>query len=140
MDIKIIKESEIDLLIPIKEEFNKDYGISEKSKDFILKELKNYVVNGAIIVALEGSESRGYLSGLIEENEYEKTGYIGEIFVLKDYRGMGLSTKLKDKFIEFLKSKKIEICRIEVNPNNIAQEVYKKWGFKIDKYRMGLKI
>jgi len=39
-----------------------------------------------------------------------------------------------------LKKKNIVVCRIDVNIENPAQETYKKWGFKIDKYRMGLKL
>lgn len=77
-------------------------------------------------------------AGKAQTKFVEKTGYLGELFVLKEYRGKGISTKIKDVFLEFLKCKKIKICRIDVNPENNAQEVYKKWGFKIDKYRMSL--
>ena len=82
----------------------------------------------------------GYLCGIVEEDLYEKFGHIGEIFVSKNFRDKGVSIKLKDKFIDFLKSEGVNLCRIDVNPDNPAQEVYKKWGFKIDKYRMSLKI
>jgi len=82
----------------------------------------------------------GYLAGTAEEDLYERFGYIGEVFVSKEFRNKGIATKLKDKFIEFLKSKKITLCRIDVSPDNLAQEAYKKWGFKIDKYRMSLRF
>ena len=90
------------------------------------------------MVAIIDSKIIGYLAGIIEEDLYERFGHIGEVFISKNFRNKGISTKLKDKFIEFLKSKKINLCRIDVNQNNLAKEAYKKWGFKIDKYRMSL--
>jgi len=140
MIIKLATKEDFELFVPAKIEFNKEYGISEKSEDFILKEFEDYLRKGAVILAIEDNKVIGYLLGLIEEDMYEKYGYIGEIFTLNEFRGKGVSTKLKDKFIEFLKSNKINLCRLEVNPDNPVQEAYQKWGFKVDKYRMSLKI
>ncbi len=140
MEIKLATPEEFDLFKKIKIEFNKDYGVSEKHESFILEEFNEYFEKGSIVIAIENQVILGYLCGIIEEDMYEKTGYIGEVFVLNDSRGRGISTKLKDKFLEFLKEKNISVCRIDVNPDNQAQEAYKKWGFKIDKYRMSLKI
>lgn len=140
MEIRFAGKEDINLLISIKQEFNKDYGISEKSEDFIKNEFEDYLNKGCIILAIENSKIIGYLAGMIEEDLYERSGHIGEVFISKEFRNKGISTNLKDKFIEFLKSKKINLCRIDVNPNNPAKEVYKKWSFKIDKYRMSLKF
>jgi len=133
-------ESDFELFVPIKRKFNEDYGISEKTEGFIIEEFKDYLNNGTVIFAIVDEKIIGYLSGIIEDNKYERFGYISEIFVSKDFRGKGVSTKLKDKFIEFLKSQKISLCRIDVNPNNSALEIYEKWGFKIDKYRLYYKF
>lgn len=140
MEVRLAKREDFDDFLKIKIKFNEEYGISKKDKEFILEEFDDYFSNGAIILALENKIVVGYLCGIIEKDMYEKTGYLGELFVLKEYRGKGISTKIKDVFLEFLKSKKIKICRIDVNPENNAQEVYKKWGFKIDKYRMSLHL
>ena len=140
MIIKLVTKKDFQLFIPIKQEFNKDYGIGEKPESFILEEFKDYLNKGAIVTAITNNKIIGYLSGIIEEDLYERIGHIGEVFVLREFRNKGVSTRLKDKFIEFLKLKNISICRIDVNPDNSAHEVYKKWGFKIDKYRMSLKI
>ncbi len=140
MEIRLATREDFDLFVPIKQEFNKDYGISKKLREFILKEFEEYLLRGVIVLALKNEAVIGYLAGEIEENNYKKFGYISEVFVKKSHRGKGISTRLKDKFIEFLKSKSINLCRIDVNPDNPAQKVYKKWGFKIDKYRMGLKF
>jgi len=139
MEIRLATQEDFEQFLPLKEEFFKEYGISKESKKFILEEFKEYLKH-IIIVALEDNKIIGYLCGIIEENLYEKFGDLGEIFVKKEFRRKGISTKLKDKFIEFLKSKGITLCRIEVNPDNPAQEVYRKWGFKIDKFRMSLRF
>jgi len=139
VEIRIATKDDFEKFFLIKKEFFKDYGISKKSREFILREFEEYLKD-AIVLALDKGEIIGYLCGIIEKNPYEDYGYIGEIFIKKEYRNKGVSIKLKDKFLEFLKSKGITLCRIEVNPNNPAQEVYKKWGFKIDKYRMGLRL
>ena len=140
MEIRLATKEDFKLFVPIKQEFNKNYGISEKLEKFILEEIEGYLNKGAVVVAIVDSKIIGYLSGIIEKDLYEKFGHIGEIFVSKEFRNKGISTRLKDKFVEFLKQKKINLCRIDVNPDNPAQEAYKKWGFKIDKYRMSIKL
>lgn len=138
--IRKIDKKEIELLIKIKEEFNKEYKIQKKSKTFILNEIKDYLEKGNIFIEEINNKIVGYLIGTIEKNPYESFGYIEEIFVLKEFRKKGISTKLKNEFIKFLKSKKIKLCRIEVSPKKEAKNIYEEWGFKIEKYRMGLKI
>ncbi|MDI3544359.1 MAG: hypothetical protein PWQ28_640 [Candidatus Woesearchaeota archaeon] len=139
MEIRLATKTDLKSLISIKQEFNEEYGIS-KSNSFISRELSNYLGKGIIIIAESDSKIVGYLAGIIEKNLYETTGYIEEIFVSKPFRHRGISTRLKDRFIEFLKSKGICICRIDVNPDNPALAIYKKWGFNIDKYRMSLRF
>ena len=138
MDMRLARKEDIGLFMTIKQEFNEDYGVSEKLESFIIEEFEDYLNKGCIVVAIIDSKIIGYIAGIIEEDLYERFGHIGEVFISENFRNKGISTKLKDKFIEFLKSKKINLCRIDVNPNNSAQEAYKKWGFKIDKYRMSL--
>ena len=140
MKIRLANKEDFKLFVPIKREFNKEYRISEKSEKFILDEFEDYLNKGTILVAIVDSKIIGYLAGIIEENLYEKFGYVGEVFVSKEFRNKGISTKLKDKFIVFLKEKNVNLCRIDVKPDNPSQEAYKKWGFKLDKYRMSLNL
>lgn len=140
MDIRLAKKEDLRLFVPIKEEFYEDYGICKKTEEFINKEFDEYLKKGTIVLAVESDIIIGYLAGEIDKSLYENVGYISEVFVKKEYRGKKISTKLKDKFLEFLKKRGINICRIDVNPDNPAQESYKKWGFKIDKYRMSLAV
>jgi len=140
MEIRLAKKEDVNLFIPIKQEFNEEYGVSEKSEDFIIEEFEDYLNKGCIVLAITNSKIAGYLCGIIEEDLYEKFGHIGEVFVSKEFRNKGISTKLKDRFIEVLKAKNINLVRIDVNPDNPAREAYKKWGFKIDKHRMSLEF
>lgn len=140
MEIRLARKEDKNLFVLIKQEFNEDYGVSEKSENFIIEEFEDYLDKGAIVIAILDHKIVGYLAGIIEEDLYERFGHIGELFISKEFRNKGISTKLKDKFISFLKDKNIDLCRIDVNPDNPAQEAYKKWGFKIDKYRMSLKF
>jgi len=139
MEVRLATLDDFEQFLQIKEEFYKEYGVSKKTKEFIFSEFKEYL-RYAIFIAKEEGKIIGYLCGIIEENPYEIYGNMGEAFVKKEYRNKGISTKLKDKFLDFLKNKGINLCRLDVNPDNPAQDVYKKWGFKIDKYRMSLKI
>lgn len=140
MEIRLARKEDINLFISIKQEFNEEYGVSEKSRNFIIEEFEDYLTKGCMVIAILDFKIVGYLAGIIEEDLYERFGHIGEVFISKSFRNKEISTKLKDKFIEFLKAKNINLCRIDVNPDNTAQEAYKKWGFKVDKYRMSLKF
>ncbi len=140
MEIKKATKKDFYDFVSIKYNFNEEYGILGKDHNFLLKEFSDYLKKGAVFIAITDNRIIGYLCGLIEKDIYGVSGYIGEIFVEEKFRGKGISTRLKDEFISYLKSKQIHICRIDVNPNNSAQEVYKNWGFKTDKYRMSLKL
>jgi len=139
MEFRLAVKEDFKQYLITKKGFFENYGISEKSKEFILKEFNKLLSKGAIILAVENSVV-GYLAGEIEDSSYERVGYISKVFVTREYRNKGISTKLKDKFLEFLRKKKIKICRLEVSLHNPAKEVYSKWGFKVDKYRMSLDI
>lgn len=135
MEIKLIEKKDFDKFLPIKKEFLNDYGISEKSKEFIQREFNN--PKNIIFIAEKENKIIGYIIGEIIKDDYERYGYISEIFVKKEQRKKGISTKLKDKFLKLLTKKRIKKCRIEVNPDNPSQKAYEEWGFKIDKYGMG---
>lgn len=140
MKIDLISKKDFEDFLKIKKQFNYEYGISKKNKEFILKEFQEYLKKGLILAAKKDGLIIGYICGQIEENLYEKVAYISEIFVLKEYRGNCLASLIKDKFLEILKLKKIKICRIDVSLNNPAKQVYQKWGFKTDKIRMSLDL
>ncbi len=139
MEIRFATINDFEKFFPIKMEFLNEYGIFNKSKEFIKKEyLKD--LKGAVIIALENEMIVGYIAGIIKNDGYDEFGHIEEVFVKKEFRWKGISSKLKDKFLEFLKGKEIKLCRLDVSPNNPARNIYRSWGFKIDKFRMSLNL
>jgi ribosomal protein S18 acetylase RimI-like enzyme len=61
--------------------------------------------------------------------------------VLTEYRGRGISTKMRDAFYKWLKEQDVHFCKLAVKvKNQEAFEIYKKWGFEVDEYRMWKKI
>jgi len=60
----------------------------------------------------------------------EKIGFINDLFVRKEFRGMGLSSQLKNETIKWLKKKGITHVSVAVFADNEhARKIYKKWGF-----------
>ena len=44
MEIRLARKEDKNLFILIKQEFNEDYGVSEKSKNFIIEEFEDELV------------------------------------------------------------------------------------------------
>lgn len=94
-----------------------------------------------ILVAETNKELIGYLTGSITKNIWQHSGYIDDVFVIKDFKRKGIATKLMKTFMKIIKTKKIKKCRLGVNTKNKkAIKLYKKLGFKIVHYEMDLKI
>ena len=111
-------------------------NITEKQ---IKKEFSHFVTSSKqmILFAEENKEVVGCLAISIYKGLYKKVGFIDDIFVLKDYRKKEIATKLINEFMGILKKKKINYIRLGVNPKNkVAQNLYKKLGFKITHYEM----
>ncbi|MBN2422992.1 GNAT family N-acetyltransferase [Candidatus Woesearchaeota archaeon] len=104
----------------------------ELYKDFITKHINSE--EGAIFLAEKENIILGYTLVYIKENipvfEIEKTGYFSDLYVKKEYRRQGISTKLKEKALEWFKKKGMEYASIALYPDNpLAHSIYKKWGF-----------
>ena len=57
--------------------------------------------------------------------------YLCNVFVLKDYRGIGLSCKLLDKAVAICKDLKFKSISLHVAiENKVAIRIYEKYGFK----------
>ena len=60
----------------------------------------------------------------------EKLGCLGYLFVLEKFRGRGISTKLKDEGLRWLRRKGIRFVMLTIlEKNRRPQSIYKKWGF-----------
>lgn len=90
--------------------------------------------NGIVLIAEEDGQTAGYSLGLIKDEipifEIKQYGYISDLYVKKEFRGKGVSSKLKDEMISWFKSKGVEYASVGFYADNRgAHEIYEKWGF-----------
>lgn len=103
--------------------FNQYYGID------IFKQL--YDANVGFLVAEKDNYVIGYVIFWIKQ---ELEGHIISIAVDKNYRRLGVGSKLLSKAISILSLIEIDKIILEVNENNkSAVEFYKSFNFKIDR-------
>ena len=119
----------------------KDMG--EKYEVFI----KSYIgsKNGVVFLAIEKHNIVGYTLVFIKEEipiyKCEYVGYISDLYVKDGSRSQGLSTKLKNQAIAWLKGKKMTCAAVPLYPaNTVAHSIYEKWGFFDYKVEMRMKI
>ena len=97
--------------------------------------------NGFFVFAKAEGKYLGYLAGHIEEMppgyQVKRIGFLDSVIVNEGCRGLGIGQLLRDHFYAWLQSKQIDFCQLTVKvENNRVNELYKKWGFKTDEYRM----
>ena len=94
-----------------------------------------------LLIAEKDNEVKGYLVGSLILSDYQKIGYIDDVFILKRFRKKGAGKKLIERFLKILERNKIKKCRLGVSTkNNKAIDIYKKMGFKIKHYEMEKKL
>jgi len=81
------------------------------------------------------AEAEGKIIGNFEIKipKPERTKHVGElaIFLLKDYRGLGIGSIMMETLLDLAKNMNLKIIRLETFGNNeIAMNFYKKFGFK----------
>jgi GNAT superfamily N-acetyltransferase len=119
-------------LIPISH-----YEIPEKIfENYFDESLKNV---GFFLIACEDNKVIGYIFAEIKDiasphaYEIKKVGFVDSVFVKEEFRGKGIAKELINKSSEWMKSKGISICTLNVRYKNIkAAELYKTMGFKKD--------
>jgi len=102
----------------INKNFIKKYINSKKGEVFLVEDNKKIVAYSLLIIHRDSP---------ILENKY--LGVISDIFVKKEYRNKKISSMLYEESIKWFKKNKIELISLNVNPNNPAHKIYKKWGF-----------
>ncbi|MBI4163375.1 MAG: GNAT family N-acetyltransferase [Candidatus Aenigmarchaeota archaeon] len=96
-------------------------ALNKETNLFLIAELDNKIV--------------GYLKGEIEKRSatklYDKKLYIRHLIVSKQYRNMGIGSKLVQEAEAFAKSQKIPFVTLKTSPKNIlANQFYKNLGFE----------
>ena len=117
-------------------------GKKERTKKWLRKRLKDR--NFKLIVTEKNSKIIGYTFGWIEKTEsftFKKRGYICDIFILKEYRGKGIGSKLVKKLLKWFKSKGIRYVEVEVySENKRSFKLWKYLGFREIMRRLRLKV
>ena len=103
-----------------------DCFVDPWSKESIRKELKNDLAR--YLVAEIDGEIVGYVGVWFVVDE----GHITNVAVHSNYRGKKIGDKLVKEMVELCKQSNIVAMTLEVRVSNIvAQNLYKKYGFKM---------
>lgn len=110
---------------------NKDYPVQKSGEKYFKERIKK---DCALIATIDGKIS-GYLVGAISDAEgYRNIHKIAEaenMFVLEEYRSLGIGKQLFQEFIKWCKSKGVKKIRAVASvQNQKAIEFYKREGFK----------
>lgn len=101
-------------------------------KKYILGRLKSR--DAAIFIAEVDGKPAGYLMIFIRKNtpifKMKKLGEISDLFVKKEYRGLGISMRFRIEAEKWFKKKGMKYMVLLVYPDNKrAYSIYKKWRF-----------
>lgn len=150
MIIRKAKTKDISVIVELWKGFMKDFNdkFSENKtiKDYITlkknagKDFRKFAEekikskDGKIFIVEEGNEPIGYMLIYIKKTipiyKLKKIGYISDLFIKKEFRRRGISSKLKKKAISWFKKKGMKHMSIQVYADNkIPYDIYKKWGF-----------
>jgi ribosomal protein S18 acetylase RimI-like enzyme len=123
--------------------FNKKLAPIETVKDRYESYLKKDLSSEwrAVFIAVEDGNVVGMVLGKIFRSMYiqghERTGYISNLYVKKEFRKKGVGKKLTDALIDWFKSKDTVALTLEVyESNKLAKNFYHKLGFKDHSVKM----
>jgi GNAT superfamily N-acetyltransferase len=115
------------------ETINKDYPIQPMGKAYFRGKILGK--DSCSLVATYENKTVGYLVGSITAPEdYRTVGRMAELenmFVLDEHRSLGIGKRLVDTFIDWCKSKDVEIIKAVATAQNIrAIEFYQREGME----------
>jgi GNAT superfamily N-acetyltransferase len=121
----------------------KDGNMGEKYREFLISHIESK--DGAVFIAKENNEIVGYCLIFIKDEipiyKNKKIGCASDLYVKKNFRNQGISSKLGDKSIKWFKEKRIKFVSAPMYPDNrFAHSIFKKWGFFDYKVEMRKKV
>lgn len=150
VDVTLAVEEDIEELSKLRVMQQKDdwddnyidkYDLRKTTKDYLSnhlnKDLYIFIVkNNNNIIATCGLQ---IIKKLPQCNDNGLEGYVCNVFTKKEFRNKGIQTKVLKKCIQFAKEKQINLLSLS-SDNEIAINIYKKFGFNFDKLAMKLKL
>jgi len=101
------------------------------------KEIKKEIhkKNSLLLVAVQEKQIIGYGVGAFIKKkdplfEEHMRGFVYTLVVKKEYQRQGISTKLHEKLLNWLKRNKCDLIFIGLFAENPSNEIYRKWGYK----------
>jgi GNAT superfamily N-acetyltransferase len=151
INIRNANTADIDLLLKMWIEFTKLHdrivikknplikphvALKKNANDIFRIFIKKQILskNALVTIAEVDGKPAGYVLCNIKENvpvyTIDKLGYIVDMYVAEKYQGLGISSRLKEKAIEWFKHKRIKhVSLVVFYDNDHAHQVYEKWGF-----------
>lgn len=146
MKIRKVKKEDLSQYLKLKEKGLKEYSeISHRKFPVDIKEIKKefYFIekypkkNRFLFISEENGIIQGFLVGTLLTYSFQKTGYVDDLFVEKDFRNKSVARSLIKEFIKVTKKKGARKFRLGVDiKNKKAIKLYEKMGFKITHYEM----
>ena len=161
----IIKEANLDdadEILDIWEDFMDEHTIIVTNENPELKEYLEFDPNrrniyrkfleshmksqdGAVFIAEDNGKIAGYVMIYIKDEipvfKNKKIGYCSDLFIKKSHRNKSISSKLKNKVMEWFEHKGIKVISLATfYDNKNARAIYNKWGFFDYKVEMRRKI
>ncbi|WP_350225026.1 GNAT family N-acetyltransferase [Aerococcus sp. UMB7834] len=129
---EVVKINSFDNAYHLVWNFNKKIG-----RQLSDKELKNgiikFIENGNLLAVLDNNEIIALLNVYCNNNKTQEA-YICNVYVLKEYRGIGIAKKLVNKAIELVKKNNFKKIVLHVDITNVkAIQLYEKLDFKVAK-------
>ncbi len=124
-----------------------DINLKQNFEELLLKYIKGriYSKNDAIFISEFNDKPVGHMIISVKKSfpifDLQFYGRINTVFVEEEFRGRGISSKLKNEAIKWFKSKGIERISLNVFPNNkTAIDVYNRWGLTLSLFEMRMTI
>lgn len=111
---------------------NREWSFSKDGEDYFKKSIMND--DRCVFVAFIDDKIIGYLEGGVNQSGsnriLSKFAELEYMFVMAEYRSMGIGTKLYRAFVEWCKKKGVKRLRVEASAKNVAAiSFYEKHGF-----------
>ncbi len=98
---------------------NSDYPMQKLGEDYF----KGRIKDGCVLVASVGNKTVGYLAGtIIPTEDYRNVSRLAEaenMFVLEEYRSLGIGKQLFGEFIKWCKSRRVARIRAVASAENL---------------------
>ncbi len=108
-------------------------SIKSTMKDSISKQIRS--PNGLVLVAEANNRIVGYSASTITKGtplyNYKKMGLIEDVYVIREYRNMGVDARLVNETIKWFRKKKVVYMSVNIRESDKSgHNIYESLGFE----------